>query len=138
VVVAEKKKAVQGKFKEIIGNYNPTLQPKTLVIDKERALFWMKNGAQASDTVHNLMCDLGILSKEDKIKKVYGKKLSKKAIKAGGENVASTAPTAEVTEDKPAAETPEETPVEAETPEENSPEESSKNDAEPEDTADQK
>jgi len=83
VVVADKRRAVKRKFIEIVGNYNPTLKPKTVVINKERALFWMKQGAQPSDTVRNLMCDLGILDKKDKVQKVYGKKLSKKAIKEG-------------------------------------------------------
>jgi len=83
VVIADKRRAVKRKFIEIIGHYNPTLNPKEIVINKERALFWMQNGAQPSDTVNNLMCDLGILAKKDKINKVFGKKLSKKAIKEG-------------------------------------------------------
>lgn len=83
VVIADKRRAVKRKFIEIVGHYNPTLNPKEIVINKERALFWMGNGAQPSDTVNNLMCDLGILDKKDKINKVYGKKLTKKAIKAG-------------------------------------------------------
>jgi len=74
VVVADEKRAVKGKFLEIIGNYNPTLKPKTIVVDKTRALFWMSRGAKASDTVNNLMCDLGILPKDKKIKKIYAKK----------------------------------------------------------------
>ena len=68
VVVADKKKAVKRKFIEILGHYNPIVKPKIIVIDKDRSLFWIKNGAQPSLTVHNLMCDLGILPKKDKIK----------------------------------------------------------------------
>lgn len=81
VVVADKRRAVKRKFIEIIGNYNPTLKPKTVVIDKDRALFWINLGAQPSDTVRNLMCNLGVLDKKERINKVYGKKLSKKATK---------------------------------------------------------
>src|SRR5665647_1404458 len=83
VVVADKRRAVKRKFIEIIGNYNPTLIPKQLVIAKDRALFWIEKGAQPSDTVRNLMCNLDILPKKERVKKVFGKKLSKKAIKAG-------------------------------------------------------
>lgn len=83
VVVADKQRAVKRKFIEIIGNYNPTLTPKQLVIDKERALFWVGRGAKPSDTVNNLMVNLGVLPKDKMINKVYGKKLSKKAIKEG-------------------------------------------------------
>jgi small subunit ribosomal protein S16 len=97
VVVADKKRAVKRKFIEIIGNYNPTLTPKQIVIAKDRALFWIKLGAQPSPTVHNLMCDMEILPKKDKIKKIFGKKETKKSIKAG--------PEAETVRPKPEAET---------------------------------
>ena len=75
-----RKKMITGNYRklpEIIGNYNPTTKPKTVVIDKDRAIFWMNQGAQPSDTVHNLMVDQGILEK--KINKVYGKAKPKKA-----------------------------------------------------------
>ena len=78
VVVADKRKAVKRKFIEILGNYNPTANPKTLVIDKEKALHWIGLGAQPSDTVNNLMCQLEILPKNKMIKKVYGKPTKKK------------------------------------------------------------
>ncbi|MFA6963795.1 MAG: 30S ribosomal protein S16 [Patescibacteria group bacterium] len=114
VVVAEQKKAVQRKFIEILGNYNPVLKPKQLVIDKERALFWMSQGAQPSDTVNNLMVDLGILSKDKKIKKVFGKATKKKD--EGKEPEAPKAEEAVVTAEsaeEAAAETPaEEAPAE--------------------------
>lgn len=98
VVVADKKRAVKRKFIEILGHYNPTLTPKELKIDKERAMFWIGNGAAPSDTVRNLMCDLEILPKKDKINKVYKRKFSKKAIKEGLDKVVE-APKAEVTEE---------------------------------------
>ncbi len=120
VVVADKKRAVKGKFIEILGNYNPTLNPKTLVINKERALFWMSNGAQPSDTVNNLMVNLGILEKSKTVKKVYGKKFSKKAIKSGADKVVE-APAAEAAE-ATAADAEVEAPVEVVAPEEIKPE----------------
>lgn len=107
VVIADKRRAVKGKFIEIVGHYNPTLKPKEVVINKERALFWMENGAQPSDTVRNLMCDLGILDKKDKIQKTFGKELTKKAIKEGPKEEPKAAET-------PVEETPSET-AEAET-----------------------
>lgn len=80
VVVAEKRRAVKRKFVEILGHYNPTYRPKEMVIDKERALFWLGRGAQASPTVWNLMCDFGVLDKKQKIDKRYAKtKLSEEA-----------------------------------------------------------
>ena len=105
VVVADKRRAVKRKFLEIVGNYNPTTKPKQLVINKERALFWMGNGAQPSDTVRNLMCDQGILDKKEKVNKVYGKAQTKKAIKEGPKEEKTAAPEAESQAET--AETPE-------------------------------
>lgn len=85
VVIADKRRAVKRKFIEIIGHYNPMVKPKEVVISKERALFWMENGAQPSDTVRNLMVDLGILEKDQKASKVYGKEMGKKAAKAAAD-----------------------------------------------------
>lgn len=112
VVVADKRRAVKRKFIEIIGNYNPTLTPKQLVIDKDRALFWMGNGAQPSDTVNNLMVRLGILGEDKKIMKVYGKALSKKAIKEGPKAPEAPAAEAPVEEATETVEAETETPVE--------------------------
>jgi small subunit ribosomal protein S16 len=78
VVVADHKKAVKRKFIEILGHYNPTMEPKELVVNKERVLYWISQGAQASDTMNNLLVDLGILDKKAKINKVYGKPTKKK------------------------------------------------------------
>jgi len=102
VVVAEKKRAAKRKFIEILGHYNPSMSPKTLVIDKDKALEWMKKGAQPSDTVMNLMCDLGILAKSKKVKTVHGKATKKKDKGKAEEKV-------EAKTETPAAESVEET-----------------------------
>jgi len=100
VVIADKRRAVKGKFIEIVGNYNPTTKPKTIVINKDRALFWIDRGAQPSDTVRNLMCDLSILDKKEKMQKVFGKKFTKKAIKEGADKAPEPAKEAPVTADE--------------------------------------
>jgi small subunit ribosomal protein S16 len=53
VVLAEKTAPVKGKFIEILGNYNPRM--KTRAFKKERILYWLSKGVQASPTVHNLL-----------------------------------------------------------------------------------
>lgn len=111
VVVAEKRRAVKRKFIEVLGHYNPISKPKEIVIDKERALFWMSQGAMPSDTVRNLMADLDIIKKSDKVKKVYGKEKKKKEMKEGASKPAATAtPDAETEEgeETPESETTEE------------------------------
>ncbi|MFA7254173.1 MAG: 30S ribosomal protein S16 [Patescibacteria group bacterium] len=105
VVVADQRKAVKRKFIEILGHYNPITNPKQLVINKERSLYWISKGAQASDTVHNLMCDLGILDKKDKIKKVYAKK---KEVEEAPTETAETKADEEKVESPAAKENPEE------------------------------
>jgi len=85
VVVAEKRRAVKRKFIEVIGHYNPIKTPKEVVISGERALFWLKAGAQPSDTVRNLMADQGIIAKKEKVNIKYGKSKKKKELKAEAE-----------------------------------------------------
>lgn len=55
VVVTESRSAVDGRFVELIGHYNPRTKPETLVIDQERLAHWLKAGAQASDSVRTLV-----------------------------------------------------------------------------------
>ena len=55
VVVAEKHKAREGRFVEIVGYYNPALKPVRLKLDLDRIEHWVKQGAQPSDTVRVLI-----------------------------------------------------------------------------------
>ena len=55
VVVADQRRARDGKFIEVIGTYNPLAKPEEIKIDTERANYWLKNGAQPTDTVKDLL-----------------------------------------------------------------------------------
>lgn len=55
VVVAEKHKAREGRFVEIVGYYNPALKPVRLNLDLDRIDHWVKQGAQPSNTVRVLI-----------------------------------------------------------------------------------
>lgn len=55
VVVADSKNARDGRFIEEIGTYNPLVDPAEIKIDVERADYWIKNGAQMTDTVRALL-----------------------------------------------------------------------------------
>jgi small subunit ribosomal protein S16 len=61
LVLAEKTAPVKGKFQEILGNYNPRLKTKSF--EKERILYWLSKGAQASATIHNLLVSEKIIDK---------------------------------------------------------------------------
>jgi len=55
VVVADSRSPRDGRFIEEIGTYNPLVNPAEIKIDKERANYWIKNGAQPTDTVRELL-----------------------------------------------------------------------------------
>lgn len=67
VVVQEKRSKLNGKAVETIGHYHPAQANKELVIDKDRATYWLSKGAQPSDTVANLLVKDGVLGKEHKV-----------------------------------------------------------------------
>ncbi|MBI2303848.1 MAG: 30S ribosomal protein S16 [Chloroflexi bacterium] len=60
VVVAEARTPRDGAFIEILGHYNPLTHPSTVVIDEEKALKWLRQGAQPTDRVLKLMTGLSI------------------------------------------------------------------------------
>ena len=61
VVVADSRFPRDGRFIEEIGTYYPLTEPAEIKIDTERALEWMKNGAQPTDTVKSLLKRVGAL-----------------------------------------------------------------------------
>lgn len=63
VVVADSRSPRDGRFIEQIGYYNPLTEPAQVKIDEEKALKWLANGAQPSDTVRSLFRREGILKK---------------------------------------------------------------------------
>ncbi len=60
IVVADSRASRDGKFIEEIGYYNPLTEPKTVKIDNEKAVQWLKNGAKPTDTVDRLFRENGI------------------------------------------------------------------------------
>ena len=65
IVAADSRAPRDGSFIEIIGHYDSLQEPPTVVIDQEKALKWLKNGAKASETVTSLLRKEGILDKFD-------------------------------------------------------------------------
>jgi small subunit ribosomal protein S16 len=55
VVVTDSRSARDGRALEVLGHYNPTAQPETLVLDRSRLQHWLERGAQPSDTVRTLL-----------------------------------------------------------------------------------
>ncbi len=63
VVVADSRAARNGAFVDYLGHYNPRTEPPTVVIDEDKALKWLRQGAQPSDAVRQLLNTLGTLER---------------------------------------------------------------------------
>ena len=61
IVVADSHFPRDGRFIEEIGTYNPLTEPSEIKVDVERAQAWIKNGAQPTDTVKNLLKKAGAI-----------------------------------------------------------------------------
>jgi len=141
VVVADQRAPRDGRFIENIGKYHPLEDPSLIEIDEERALHWLRVGAQPSSQVRNLMVKIGIwdrfveerpsaadLVRTRTEKPTTGKVSKKAAAKAAAEAEAPpaevpAAPAEDAVAAEPAAEAvPEAAPAEAEAPEAEAPE----------------
>ena len=61
IVVADSHFPRDGRFIEEIGTYNPLADPTEIKVDVERAQAWIKNGAQPTDTVKNILKKAGAI-----------------------------------------------------------------------------
>lgn len=64
VVVADSRAPRDGKFIERLGSYNPNTNPATIDINFEKALEWVNNGAQPTDTCRAILSYKGVLYKK--------------------------------------------------------------------------
>jgi small subunit ribosomal protein S16 len=55
VVAADSRSPRDGRFIEIVGTYEPRLEPSGVKIDNAKALRWLRDGAQPTDTVQKLL-----------------------------------------------------------------------------------
>ncbi|MEX0984332.1 MAG: 30S ribosomal protein S16 [Actinomycetota bacterium] len=127
VVVADQRAPRDGRFIEIIGRYHPLNDPSVIEIDEDRAMHWLRVGAQPSSQVRNLMSKIGIWDRfvaerpgaatSAKPERPSKEKLSKKALAKAAEPAkpaeASPAPPASTVPEVAPAPVPEEEPVEA-------------------------
>jgi small subunit ribosomal protein S16 len=68
LIVADARAPRDGAFISIIGHYNPLTDPETIAIDEEKALHWLSQGAQPTDTAARLLSKAGIIEKFKTIK----------------------------------------------------------------------
>src|SRR5579859_2301336 len=63
VVIADARSPRDGRIIENIGWYNPLVEPSAIHIDEAKALGWLKNGAQPTESVNSLLKRAGILER---------------------------------------------------------------------------
>ena len=68
IVVADSRSPRDGRFIEILGNYDSTKDPAVVNVDEAKVLDWMQKGAQPTDTVRSLLKKQGIMAKFDALK----------------------------------------------------------------------
>jgi len=59
VVAADSRSPRDGRFIEIVGTYEPRQDPSRIVIDNEKALKWLRDGAQPTERVQKLLVESG-------------------------------------------------------------------------------
>jgi small subunit ribosomal protein S16 len=64
IVIADARAPRDGRCTEKIGTYNPNTNPVTIDLNFERALYWVLNGAQPTDTVRNILSEEGVYLKK--------------------------------------------------------------------------
>lgn len=63
IVAADARSPRDGRFIETVGTYNPLKNPTEIKVDEEKALTWLNNGAQPTDTVRSILTQSGIMKK---------------------------------------------------------------------------
>lgn len=54
IVAADARSPRNGRFIEIVGTYQPRLEPSGVIVDDEKALKWLRNGAQPTEAVEKI------------------------------------------------------------------------------------
>lgn len=63
IVVADSRAPRDGRFIEVLGNYDPSQNPAVVNVDEDKVFDWMNKGAQPTDTVKNLLSKQGLMAK---------------------------------------------------------------------------
>jgi small subunit ribosomal protein S16 len=104
IVVMPKHNDPWAKSTEILGHYNPRKNPRELVVQADRIKYWLDKGAQATDTVWNLLVDEKVIEGKKRTATHISKKRSGKLeVKATEKKEKAEAAKAKAAEEKAAA-----------------------------------
>ena len=99
IVAADERSPRDGRFLEIVGHYNPLQDPSGLTVDNAKAVKWLSQGAQPTDTVRSLLEKGGLIEKTIRPAETVGK-----AKQAAAREAAAKEAAAKAAEEKAAAE----------------------------------
>ncbi|HSO95784.1 MAG TPA: 30S ribosomal protein S16 [Acidimicrobiia bacterium] len=104
VVVADARSPRNGRVIETIGHYGPRAEPSTVDINADRALAWLRQGAQPTEQVQKLLTTMGIWStfESEKSGRIVTK-LNRRGYATGKVAAPTTAPPATDRADAPAS-----------------------------------
>lgn len=109
IVVADSRTARDGRFIEVVGTYDPTLNPPAIAIKHDRIEYWLGTGAQPSDVARGLLKTQGFLggvtskSAEAKAAKAAAKEAAAREAAEAAAKAAAEAAAAEKAAEKAAA-----------------------------------
>ncbi len=78
IVAADSRSPRDGRFIEAVGTYQPIYKENNINVDEEKALKWLNNGAEPTDTVKNILSQVGVWAKYKNAKQKPVKKTTKK------------------------------------------------------------
>lgn len=64
IVVTDSRAPRDSGYIEVIGTYNPLTEPSTFEVDRERALYWLSQGAKPSEAVERIFEKVGVLAEK--------------------------------------------------------------------------
>lgn len=88
VVVADSRSPRDGRYIEILGQYQPRQEPSVFTVDDEKVLAWLHQGAQPSEQVHRLLVGAGIWERYESGRATESQAVKTAAAKAKGAEAA--------------------------------------------------
>ncbi len=83
IVAADSRSPRDGRFIETVGTYNPIKKEAEINVNEERALYWLGNGAEPTETVRSLLANEGVMKKFADSKKTTKKTTKKNKVIRG-------------------------------------------------------
>jgi small subunit ribosomal protein S16 len=77
IVVTDSESPREGAFIEVIGTYNPLTDPESVTLEEAKALKWLEQGAQPTETAYRLLAKTGVM---DKFKAEHPKRKFRQAV----------------------------------------------------------